>query len=376
MKNFLTIKLDPKRIFGLDILRAFAILFVVIEHGAFLLPRSLSRITDNFVFDGVSIFFVLSGFLIGGILIKILNKNGFNREILFDFWVRRWFRTMPNYFLILLILCFLNFFFTDDFSWGDVGKYFIFSQNLFTVHPNFFQEAWSLCVEEWFYLLIPVLIGLMSFILKKSYKNGVFFSAIIVIFLVTLYRYFRFSTNTISNFYDWDNLFRKQVITRLDSLMFGVVGAYIYFYYFDFWIKYKKSLFILGILLLLVSKFIIPKYLPVNGLYNSVFSFNLVSISTLFLLPYLSEYKTGKGIFYKPITYISLTSYSIYLLNYSFIQYWIIFKIPWRNFIKNDILVGISKYSLYLISIMILSIIVYKYFEIPITAIRDKKNKR
>ena len=111
MRNILKIELNPERIYGLDILRAFAILFVVAGHGEVLLPRQLKSINDFFVFDGVSIFFVLSGFLIGGILIKILEKNQITINLLFEFWIRRWFRTLPNYFLILITLGILHFFF-------------------------------------------------------------------------------------------------------------------------------------------------------------------------------------------------------------------------------------------------------------------------
>ena len=104
MKKFLTIEISDKRIYGLDILRALAILFVVVGHGKFLLPTKLYFLHEAFVFDGVSIFFVLSGFLIGGILIKLLDKSQPAKELLVDFWIRRWFRTLPNYFLVLFIL--------------------------------------------------------------------------------------------------------------------------------------------------------------------------------------------------------------------------------------------------------------------------------
>ena len=63
IKDFLRIEINTKRIYGLDILRAMAILFVVVGHGKYLLPEKLRYIHRIVVFDGVSIFFVLSGFL-------------------------------------------------------------------------------------------------------------------------------------------------------------------------------------------------------------------------------------------------------------------------------------------------------------------------
>src|SRR5659263_324332 len=121
MNKLFKIDIDTSRIFGLDILRALAIMFVVIEYGSYLLPQKLRTISDFFVFDGVSIFFVLSGFLIGGILIKLIDKNGFNFSILKTFWIRRWYRTLPNYFLILIALCIINLLFDDDFTLRSVN---------------------------------------------------------------------------------------------------------------------------------------------------------------------------------------------------------------------------------------------------------------
>jgi peptidoglycan/LPS O-acetylase OafA/YrhL len=375
MKGLFSITLDPQRVFGLDILRALAILFVVVLHGNFLLPDQLSQITDLFVFDGVSIFFVLSGFLVGGILIRAIDANGINNELVLNFWIRRWFRTLPNYFLVLLALCGLNFLFTDGFSFRSVSAYFLFSQNAFSVHPDFFPEAWSLSIEEWFYLLVPVLLASLTFMLRATPRTGILLTSILVILLVTSFRYYRYSTIPIDAI-DWDQLFRKQVITRLDSLMFGVIGAYISFYHRKLWFMYKLPLFLFGVILFMLSKFVIPEFASLNGLYSTVFSFTVISIATLSLLPYLSELKTGRGPLYKMITCVSLISYSMYLINLSIVQEWIIGNIPWHNLTDNVYLMVISRYGLYWILVISLSILLYKYFEVPMTSLREKRLKR
>ena len=374
MRNILKIELNPERIYGLDILRAFAILFVVAGHGEVLLPRQLKSINDFFVFDGVSIFFVLSGFLIGGILIKILEKNQITINLLFEFLIRRWFRTLPNYFLILITLGILHFFLTDHFSFWSIKSYFIFSQNLFSEHPSwFFPEAWSLSIEEWFYLLVPIIIFSLIKIIKFSTRKAVLFTAVLMIILVTCFRFMRYNFVHVENITEWDSLYRKQVFTRLDSLMYGVIGAYFNFHHISNWLKHKNIFFILGIILLISSKIIIPNLFFVGGIYSCVFSFSVISLGTLFLLPFLNDFKKGKSVFYKIITYISLVSYSMYLLNLSIVREWIINKINWNDILSNGYLIIIIKYSLYWFLTIVLSILLYKYFEIPLTKLRDYK---
>jgi peptidoglycan/LPS O-acetylase OafA/YrhL len=156
---------ENKRIFGLDLLRTGAIFCVVYGHGYYLIegtslgnliPKEIYNLP---VFDGVSIFFVLSGFLIGRILLRTVLKENFNGRMLIEFWIRRWFRTLPNYFFILSILVIYSFIFVNqplEDQPVHLYRYFSFTQNLTSPHPNFFPEAWSLSVEEWFYLCIPI----------------------------------------------------------------------------------------------------------------------------------------------------------------------------------------------------------------------------
>ncbi|WP_339887754.1 acyltransferase [uncultured Flavobacterium sp.] len=368
-----TLKLDNNRKFGLDILRALAILFVIIEHGSVLLPKKLMAVSEFFIFDGVSIFFVLSGFLIGGIIIKMFEDNDrMNFKLMSNFWARRWYRTLPNYYLILAILTFLNYFFIADFKLWKVKRYIFFSQNLIHSHPSFFGEAWSLSVEEWFYLIIPVLIALFLWLFRIKPSKAVVLVAVLTIFSVTAFRYYRHLNIDVSSLKIWDLFFRKQVFTRLDSLMYGVIGAYLHYYAFDKWIKFKNLLLVVGILMFLFSKFYYPN---INGVYFKVFYFSIISLATLFTLPFLSVLKIKAGIFYKPISYLSLISYSMYLLNLNVIQIWIINRIDWNIFLSNDFLISIIKYIVFWILVILLSILLYKYFELPMMKLRDKKTR-
>ncbi|MEI6764175.1 MAG: acyltransferase [Bacteroidota bacterium] len=368
MSNILKIDIDDNRIYGLDILRCLAILFVVVGHGNLLLPKSISQYIEIIVFDGVSIFFVLSGYLIGGIFTKNLEKQGASFRSLFNFWKRRWYRTLPNYFLILIILTALSLIFADNITVRGINRYFFFSQNLYYAHPSwFFPEAWSLSVEEWFYLLIPIFIFGLAMLKVFNNKGSILFTALSILVVVTAFRMYRFYSMSEIGVNDWDLLFRKQVFTRLDSLMYGVIGAYIAFYRKELWLRYKLPLFLLGISILLFSQFSTPRLGFV--MYTYVFSFSVNSLATLFLLPLLSDLSKGKGLLFKIVTYISLTSYSMYLIHLSLIQNWILKNIDMSSLAE---LGTILKYCIYWILTIVMSILIYKYYEVPMTKLRDK----
>lgn len=369
MKNLLKIDLNPNRIYGLDILRALAILFVLMHHTETLIPKERFKYIEPFLYDGVGVFFVLSGFLIGGILIKVMTDGKFTCNKLISFWLRRWFRTLPNYLLILTLLVLLNLFFNKNFIFFEHISYFFFSQNLFNSHPQFFPEAWSLSVEEWFYLLIPSILFALSSFRKFDFKKKLLLTSLLIIISITVYRYFKFLN--LENQNNYGLLFARQVFTRLDGLMYGVLAAYLHFYNNDLWNKYRKAFLFFGVFFLIIFKIYENYY--TNTLYYCAFSFSITSITTLLFLPFLSNLKKGHGTIYKSITYISLISYSIYLINFSLVKFWILNNID-LSFIANinGYLYLIVKISIYWFLTIILSVLLYKYFEIPTTKIRDK----
>lgn len=374
--NIFRLQIDKDRVFGLDLLRCAAIVFVVISHQSGIWPPDnwfLGVFGKLMGYDGVSIFFVLSGFLIGGILIKILEKNTINRKILINFWIRRWFRTLPAYFFILVVVCTIHRFFGNGITGKEVIKHFTFTQNIFEKHPgNLFPEAWSLSIEEWFYILIPIIVFVFIKLFNFSAKQSILFTAILVILIITSFRFYRYSVIKIENMDQWDIIFRKQVSTRLDSLMFGVLVSYIQFYHNLNWQKYKKPLLITGLSFFLIFNFVFPKIIAVNSLFNVVFSFTFISLATAFLLPFLSSMSSKQTIWHKTITYISLISYSLYLLNLTIVNRWIVNKISWDNLSDNFVFNLLIKNVSYWIILISLSILMYKYIEIPCTKLRDK----
>jgi peptidoglycan/LPS O-acetylase OafA/YrhL len=147
------------RVFGLDVVRSVAILCVLACHwliSAYNTP-SAGAAANCLATYGVDLFFVLSGYLIGGILIRDAESYGMSRDTIVNFWRRRWYRTLPNYYAYLLIA------FAVDRPWKFgrtrlVTLYPVFLQNFAWNIGPFYIASWSLAIEDWFYLLFPLLI--------------------------------------------------------------------------------------------------------------------------------------------------------------------------------------------------------------------------
>lgn len=358
------------RIVGLDIMRSIAILSVVYAHGSLLIPERFQSIYWKINFlkvDGVSIFFVLSGFLIGGILLKTIRKTDFTRKDLMNFWIRRWFRTIPNY--ILVLLTGLTFSYLSSGSFGDFNlRYFLFLQNFSSPHPGFFPEAWSLTIEEWFYLLFPLTCYAFHKLLKDKTKS-VLISAIVFLVLPLIIRIVKFELGI--GTHNLDEEFRKIVILRLDSLMFGIIGVYLQFSQPQIWHRFRYHLLVTGIFLLIMLNIN-----PYNWKYYYFpFSFNIEAITTFCFLPYLSGLKTTKvKIFDILFIFISIISYSMYLLNLSVVNSNLIPHVR-HLLVQTNLPLAVSGYTYYLLYwffVLVCSFLLYHYYENPMTRLREK----
>jgi peptidoglycan/LPS O-acetylase OafA/YrhL len=166
------------RIPELDGLRGTAILLVFIAHylggsGHIQLSPWLRHLfaATNVGWIGVDLFFVLSGFLIGGILVDARNDAHYFRA----FYMRRVHRILPIYYLWILLYAGVvlvallggpNPFFVSARELIQIPFQFLFLQNLqFSLYPfehAWFVVTWSLAVEEQFYLFAPPLIRYLS----------------------------------------------------------------------------------------------------------------------------------------------------------------------------------------------------------------------
>ena len=212
-----------KRVGSLDLLRSIAILSVLSFHVYDIskdnLPLFLKSIFD-YGWVGVDLFFILSGFLISMHTISFYERNP--KLTLFEriktFWVKRWFRTLPLYFFILLLYTVIMPFFGYPFR-GESWRYVIFSQNFMPSHQAFLQ-SWSLAVEEHFYLVFPFLFFPFA---KAKWRK---FLWVGLIFLCLILKFSLYPGLTTENpVIHWATYF------RLDSLAWGVLLAETYSYW-------------------------------------------------------------------------------------------------------------------------------------------------
>lgn len=199
----------------LDLFRAIAILTVVQVH--FYVNYPLSFL--NYVFEqgvlGVDIFFVLSGFLVGRIPIKqFLNQE--NQDFK-TFYIKRFFKIIPSfYFAVFAAFLLYNCIFPNSFKFfpkNEIIYYLTFTQNYSA--SNVLYHAWSLCVEEHFYLLLPTSLFLFQLLFRKK-KHSLKVSIILVIVAAYVIRYIGFNFN-----------YETYAAThnRIDALLLGVLLA-------------------------------------------------------------------------------------------------------------------------------------------------------
>jgi peptidoglycan/LPS O-acetylase OafA/YrhL len=363
------------RLFGLDFARAVAILLVIVHHGFNVWSFPFIPLPD-----GVDIFFVLSGFLIGGILIRTVTQS--DKFKLCDvklFLCRRWLRTLPALWFVLavnLVITFLIHYdtlsgkaalkkiFLEDRLW----EYLVFIQNLTSnLRTSFFPESWSLSVEEWFYAIFPVLLFLLMS-LGRDRQRAILAVVLVMIFVPCIIRY---SLSDVHLKGTW-MVTRMIVIMRLDSIAFGVLLAYLHRFNSRtwYWLQRSRFLFVSGFVLFYLSFLIIQR----GGLYfNSItltnwLFFPFSSICVMIFLPKLAVWSVRDGVFKDIVTFISKISYSMYLVNYSIVIQ-LIANDRWKNSF------GEYRYLLYLLYwlfTIIISISMYRYIEQPFLKLRDR----
>ncbi|MBI5498555.1 MAG: acyltransferase [Deltaproteobacteria bacterium] len=200
----------------LDGLRAVAILLVMVHHFRHLpgCPEWL-RWFGLRGYVGVDVFFVLSGWLVGGQAVRALRRDG--RLDVRAFYLRRWMRTLPLYWAVALVL-------------GAVGMLRLstawalplFLQNY--VAPADWLITWSLCVEEHFYLVLPwVAWGVYA--LGRRHPRVAVAAVVFLVALSPAWRWLKFDAMTHGSYVDFLKLFYVPTHLRLEGLVIGVACA-------------------------------------------------------------------------------------------------------------------------------------------------------
>jgi peptidoglycan/LPS O-acetylase OafA/YrhL len=206
---------------GLDLLRALAIILVVIYHAGimgFPLPGRVHR----WGWIGVDLFFVLSGYLIGGQLLADLAHS--ERVRLGRFYARRALRIMPAYFAVLAIYFLLP-------SWREypdmaqpLWKFLLSVQNIALHGGTAFSHAWSLAVEDQFYLALPFIL----LVLFWRPRAAIILACVIAVGGILLRAFLAAQNPSVHggvSFRGFQAWIYYPTWTRLDPLVFGVVIA-------------------------------------------------------------------------------------------------------------------------------------------------------
>jgi len=355
------------RVFGLDILRATAILLVLYSH------RNLISATDSehgyFIylcgFWGVELFFVLSGFLIGKQLLSLIDNNAGIKDYL-HFLKKRWLRTLPLYYLVLG----LYFYFDSGTSW----KHIFFLQNSFEVSNDdllVFNQSWSLTIEEYTYLILPIL---FFFIAQSKSLETKYKSLILIVFIILGCLISRFVLSSIDPTINYDNWIRKSTFIRLDAIAMGVLIAWVKIYSNKLFIKLANPIVSLFSVIIIFWTNNIGDILVVhndtNVVLESTLGFTLVSLLLAIIIPFFDNNSFINNLSKLKLIYVgigitAMLSYCIYLIHipmYEFFYKHLDGKIPFK---VNVFLMLITTYAIALLS--------YVAFERPIQKLCRKK---
>jgi peptidoglycan/LPS O-acetylase OafA/YrhL len=194
---------------------------MVVVYHAGIMGFPLTGNVHRFGWIGVDLFFVLSGYLIGGQLLAPLARG--QRIHLGTFFARRAFRILPAYFVVLAIYFLLP-------SWREypemsqpLWKFLVSMQNIALHGGTAFSHAWSLAVEDQFYLILPLL---LLFLYPRP-RTSVVVACFIILGGVALRTILAFQNLTDEgvSFRGFQAWIYYPTWTRLDPLVLGVALA-------------------------------------------------------------------------------------------------------------------------------------------------------
>ena len=198
-----------KRSASLDFLRGSAAFAVAIPH--YLTTNApFQPAAEAVAIVGVEVFFVLSGFVLAPQIVDwVIARPWRNLGV---FLARRWMRTIPPYVAALAVVALM----TGKLWSADTLRYLFYVENLVgsANATDYYPVAWSLAVEEWFYLLFAPLMFLVGRLLGRSDRRFEVAFAVLFILAVVALRAFAAPA-------DWDRDIRRATVFRVDSIVWG-----------------------------------------------------------------------------------------------------------------------------------------------------------
>ena len=321
---------------SLDALRGIAVLMVIVYHN-YMIHSEPPLL--QFLGRGVDLFFVLSGFLISGLLFSEYKASGTIN--CWRFWIRRGFKIYPAFYAFMALTAALIL--TSHLSTASLWNEVFFVQNYRT---HFWPHTWSLAVEEHFYLVLPILL-LLLIRLQPRCSNPFRVLPIISIALAIECTFLRILvTSTGAGRADF--VFPTHL--RVDALFAGVALGY--FYHFDkssFEEARKLWVLVVGVLIFLAC---IPlPYLPQLTFAYAGFTF---------IVAWTVNQSAKTFRYFSGLAWVGRYSYSIYLWHL------VAFALVQRFLPRYASLVT------YLIASILVGVVLAKLIEMPFLRFRDK----
>lgn len=300
----------------LDILRAVAVLLVLGRH--FNAPAFWSKVG----WVGVDLFFVLSGFLISGLLfVEYQRTGGINWG---RFFIRRGFKIYPAFYALIFVTFLWQVAKHQDIRWRPYLPEVLFFQSY---QPDrLWGHTWSLAVEEHFYILLPLLLLLMVWLQRKRAPSDPFGMIPVVCLILAIFSlvqrfYIAFNLPAVGGWWQWI-LYPTHL--RIDSLFFGVFLGYLHHFHApamrQFMAGRRSRIVLLLVSALLVSTcgvFAVDSPIMLSfGLTALYIGFGGILMLTLYSDPrenrsppkWFGKYRVGDL-----VAFIGMYSYSIYL---------------------------------------------------------------
>jgi len=348
---------------SLDVLRGIAVLLVLSAH---------AKLPTNFGWVGVDLFFVLSGFLISGLLFTEYKKR--SAINLRRFFLRRGLKIYPAFYVLLLFTLIYQWRYHLLAPWQWYIYELAYIQNY---TPIIWDHTWSLAVEEHFYVLLPLFLLLL---IHRNSQHRDPFQLIprAFLFLAAACLAIRLVCSHWVHFSDvssWRWLYAT-THSRIDSLFFGVFLGYLLHFQPAYLERIFSSTRSRMLLALASATFLAPcLFLPINssfmltvGLTLLYLGFGIVLLLSLKRQHTRSPVRQSLSAVGSVLAYVGVYSYSIYLWHLPVLVLGMhIF--PRFLHVRMGILSGVFVY--FLLSI-VCGILMAKLVEFPVLRFRDR----